>query len=79
MSIPGDDVEFCPTRADLHWSQAQYNHVEFADFNQVQVAQYGEVKFFQPPPDSEDEEANGVEGEGESCFLFDSVVFCCIL
>jgi len=69
MSIPGDDVEFCPTRADLHWSQAQYNHVEFADFNQVQVAQYGEVKFFQPPPDS-DEEANGVEGEGEFGFLF---------
>ena len=67
MSIPGEDVEFCPTRTDLHWSQAQYDQVEFADFNQVQVAKYGDVKFFQPT-DSEDENANGVNGEGE-CWL----------
>ncbi|KAK4041799.1 hypothetical protein C8A01DRAFT_14491 [Parachaetomium inaequale] len=62
----GESVEFCPTRTDLHWSQAQYDRVEFADFNQVQVAQYGEVKFFQQPPDSEDENLNG---EGESFFF----------
>jgi hypothetical protein len=66
MSFPGEDVEFCPTRTDLHWSQAQYNQVEFADFNKVQVAKYGDVKFFQPT-DSEDDNANanGVNGEGE--------------
>ena len=68
MSIPaGEDVEFCPTRTDLHWSQTQFNHVEFADFNQVQVAQYGEVQYFQQPPDSDDENANGVNGDGEFC------------
>ena len=83
MSIPGDDVEFCPTRTDLHWSQAQYNRVEFADFNQVQVAQYGEVKYFQPSPDS-DEDVNEVEGEGEGEFFFFfssffPVVLCCVV
>jgi hypothetical protein len=77
MSYPhgggsGEDVEFCPTRADLHWSQAQYDRVEFADFNQVQVAQYGEVKFFQQPPDSDEDE--GLNGEGESFFFFVDVV-----
>ncbi|KAK4122417.1 hypothetical protein N657DRAFT_576144 [Parathielavia appendiculata] len=64
MSLPGENVEFCPTRANLHWSQAQYAHVEFADFNNVQVAQYGEVKFFQPS-DSEDENAPEVDAEGK--------------
>lgn len=62
MSTPGEDVEFCPTRANMHWSQAQYNTVEFSDFNHVQVANYGEVKYFQPT-DSEDENAPAVEGE----------------
>lgn len=65
MSFPGENVEFCPTRAGLHWSQAQYGNVEFADFNQLQVAQYGDVKYFQQQPDSDDEDANGVNGEGE--------------
>ncbi|KAK4139865.1 uncharacterized protein C8A04DRAFT_15475 [Dichotomopilus funicola] len=65
MSFPGENVEFCPTRASLHWSQAQYDNVEFADFNQLQVAQYGDVKYFQQQPDSDDEGANGVNGEGE--------------
>ena len=57
----GEPVGFCPARADLAWSQTQYNHVEFADFNQVQVAQYGEVKYFQGQ--SDDENAPEVEGE----------------
>jgi hypothetical protein len=65
MSTPGEDVEFCPTRASLHWSQAQYNTVEFSDFNNVQVANYGEVKYFQPTG-SDDGNASGVNGE----FLF---------
>jgi hypothetical protein len=72
MSTPGKDVEFCPTRASLHWSQAQYNAVEFSDFNinDVQVANYGEVKYFQPT-DSDDGNASGVNGE---FFLFASCV-----
>jgi hypothetical protein len=64
MSIPGEDVEFGPNWANLHWSQTQYDHIQFADFNNVQVAQYGEVKYFQPT-DSEDENAPEVNGESE--------------
>lgn len=67
----GGDVEFCPTRANLHWSQAQYDRVEFADFNHVQVAEYGQVQYFQPSDGEEGEE--GEDGEGETFFL----LFCC--
>jgi hypothetical protein len=77
MSYPaGEDVEFCPTRANLHWSQTQYNRVEFADFNNVQVAKYGEVKFFQPGTDSEDE-AEAVNGNGEGEFFYDFTFIVC--
>ena len=74
MNYPpaGEDVEFCPTRANLHWSQTQYNNVEFADFNNLQVAEYGDVKYFQPTPDSEDERngSEGLNGEGEFLVSF---------
>jgi hypothetical protein len=58
MSNPRD-VEFCPTRANLHLSQ-----VDFADFSSVQVANYSNVKYFQP---SESENEAEIE-EGGRCF-----------
>lgn len=64
MSFPGEDVEFCPARSYPQWAQAGYDQVQFADFNYVQVARYGEVKYFQPT-DSEDENAAEVDGDGE--------------
>jgi len=45
-----DDVEFCPSRANIDWSK-----VQCADVSSIQVTQYAPVKYFQPPPDSEDE------------------------
>lgn len=65
MSNPSEDVEFCPTRAGLHWSQTQYDQVQFADFNSVQVAKYGDVKYFQPSESDGDNEPE-VEREGKS-------------
>jgi hypothetical protein len=56
MSDP-NDVEYCPSRADP-WSQ-----VAFQDFNQVAVAQYGPVQYFQPS-DSEAEGEDDVINEG---------------
>jgi hypothetical protein len=68
MNIPGEGVEFCPVRTNPHWSQTHYDRVQFADFNYVQVAQYGEVQYFQPS-DSEDDNAPEVDaddnGDGE--------------
>lgn len=45
------DVELCPSRTDL-WSKVQY-----ADVSNIQVTKYEPVKYFQPPPDSDDENA----------------------
>src|SRR5690606_38488134 len=69
MSIPaGEDVEFSPNRPELHWSQTQFDNIKFAAFNHVQVAQYGDVRFFQQPCEFDDENTNGVNGECELCF-----------
>lgn len=76
MSIPGEDVEFCPSRAGLHWSQAQYDHVQFADFNSVQVAKYGDVKYFQPSESDDDNEPE-VDREGE-CLCCCVYSWCCV-
>jgi len=58
MSNPGD-VEFCPSRK-TPWSQVQY-----ADFSSIQVSNYGEVKYFEPPTDTENEEDVEAEANGK--------------
>lgn len=65
MSSPQDDVEFCPTRANLHWPNTQYDQVQFADFDNVQVTKIGNVAYFKAS-DDEDDNAPEVDGEGES-------------
>jgi len=57
-------VEFCPTRANLHWSQYP-QEVQFADFSSLQVAQYEEVKYFQPS-DSDKEDGVDADDDGKS-------------
>ena len=59
MSSPRD-VEFCPSRANLDWSQ-----IQCADASSIQVAAYDEVKYFQPPP-SDSEDGNGDDHEVEA-------------
>ncbi len=62
MSTQGD-VEFCPSRANI-WTQIQY-----ADASNIQVAKHEEPKYFQPPPDSDDEkdeEFGEIDDEGRS-------------
>jgi hypothetical protein len=56
MSHPRD-VELCPSRT------RPLAQVQYADFSSIQVSQYGQVKYFEPPADTEDEAEAAANGE----------------
>lgn len=79
MNIPPPEVEFCPTRTNIDYSQ-----IQFADFNNVQVADYSKVEFLKLE-DSENE-INGEDGEFFCVFPhfffvknFDQLAMLCVL
>jgi len=52
------EVEFCPTRANIHHSQ-----IQFADFNNIQVADYSKVEYLKLSESEIDDEVEEDEGE----------------
>jgi len=52
------EVEFCPTRANIDYSQ-----IQFADFNNIQVADYSKVEYLKLSESDIDDEVEEDEGE----------------
>jgi hypothetical protein len=53
MSEP-EEIQFCQARSNVLWGGG----VQFSEFGQVEVADYSNVKYFEPS-DSEEEEQDG--------------------
>ena len=60
MSYPNEDIEYCPTRANIDWS-----NIQFTDYSKsVAVADFSNIKYFEPSDSEADpEEDQGEEGE----------------
>lgn len=60
MSYPNEDIEYCPTRANIDWS-----NIQFTDYSKgVAVADFSNIKYFEPS-DSEAEAEEEDQGEEE--------------
>ncbi|KAK3360048.1 hypothetical protein B0T25DRAFT_601328 [Lasiosphaeria hispida] len=64
MSSPRD-VELCPARAKLDWSQSRYSQVQYADFSSIQVTQYEPAKYFQQSESEKEDDDAEVDEAGE--------------
>lgn len=68
MSFPNNSIEYCPVRTNIDWSQ-----VQFSDYpnQEVQVADYSKVEYFQPSDSDDDEQSDeaGQHANGQSRFF----------
>jgi hypothetical protein len=71
MSFPKSSVEYCPVRTNVDYSQ-----IQFSDYSnqEVQVADYSKVEYFQPSDSEEDQSDEAGNGaNGQSKFFFSSL------
>lgn len=67
MSFPADNVEFCPVRTNVDWS-----NVQFSDYpnQELQVADYSNVKYFEPSDSDEEQGEDAKDGKSACLVLF---------
>lgn len=74
MSYPNEDIEYCPTRANIDWS-----NIQFTDYSKgVAVADFSNIKYFEPS-DSEaeaEEEDQGEEGGSDHSIILPLILMC---
>lgn len=69
------EIEFCPTRTNIHYSQ-----IQFADFNNVQVADYSTVEYLKLSESDNEVEVNENDGEFPirpqipPCFMYTDLI-----
>ena len=63
MSFPNNSIEYCPVRTN-----ADYSQIEFSDYpnQEVQVADYSKVEYFQPSDSEEEQSDEATHANGQS-------------